>query len=278
MNVLELEYNNRLRLPHAAATIEKWSAQASAYRERCVAEGRAEIGLRYGATPGQTIDMFLPKRDTAKHVCVFVHGGYWQLFNPSFFSHVAEGANANGTPMALIGYDLCPAVGIETIIKQVRAGCTFIAQRYRRRIVMSGHSAGGHLTAAMMSVDWANVDGFESNIIAAGIAISGVFELTPLLRTSLNEKLLLDENSALKLSPVRWQPLPRTMLDAWVGANESSEFQRQSREFAANWKEAGADTKLVSIADADHFAAIAPLSDPDSNLTQRLIDLASGKR
>src|SRR5262249_38506760 len=117
--------------------------------------------------------------------------------------------------------------------------------------------------------------GFDSSTVTAGVAISGVFELAPLMQTSINDKLLLDDRRASILSPVHWRPLPGALLDAWVGANESSEFQRQSHEFVATWKEAGASTTLMSVADADHFQAIAPFSDPDSDLTQRLVNFAS---
>lgn len=274
MNALELEYNNRIRLPHAAATIQQWAHKAQTYRSASSINGRAEIDLRYGATPNQTIDIFWPQEDTAKHICVFVHGGYWQLFNPSFFSHIAEGVNRNGMPMALIGYDLCPEVDIETIIAQVRSACSFIWRRHGRRLVMSGHSAGGHLTAAMMSEEQTDISVLPPDAIVAGVAISGVFELKPLLDTSINEKLGLDDNRAHDLSPTYWRPRPRVLIDAWVGANESSEFHRQSREFTEAWTRAGANVRLETVSEADHFGAIAPLCDPNSDLTRRLIEIA----
>lgn len=274
MNMLELEYNNRLRLPHAAATIQEWLDNAKAYRSKCAAEGRAEIGLRYGATANQTVDMFSPGKDTANHICIFIHGGYWQLFNPSYFSHVAEGVNQNGTPMALIGYDLCPEVDIEAIIAQIRTACAFISKRYGRRLVMSGHSAGGHLIAAMMSREQSDSSKLAPDTVVAGVAISGVFDLAPLIDTSINDKLKLDDRRARDLSPRYWRPQQGALIDAWVGARESSEFHRQSREFSDAWTQAGANSQLTEIADADHFGAIAPLSDSDSDLTRRLVDLA----
>lgn len=274
MNTLELEYNNRLRLPHAAATIQEWLDNAQAYRSTCTAESRAEIGLRYGTTANQTIDMFWPQKDTANYICVFIHGGYWQLFNPSYFSHVAEGVNRNRTPMALIGYDLCPEVDIEAIIAQIRTACAFISKRYGRRLVMSGHSAGGHLTAAMMSREQSGAGELVPDAIVAGVAISGVFDLPPLIDTSVNDKLKLDDRRARDLSPRYWQPQPGALIDTWVGGCESSEFYRQSKEFSEAWTLAGAHSQLTVIANADHFGAIGPLSDSDSDLTRRLVDLA----
>lgn len=270
---VEIQYNNRARIAETPQILRQWSADATAYREQATARGHAELNVPYGAGLRHIVDIFWPTADRADHIAVFIHGGYWQLFEPALFSHLARGANERGIPMVLIGYDLCPAVTLEEIIAQIRAACVFLWQRYKRRLVLSGHSAGGHLTAAMLATDWA-AEGVDPYVIAAGLSISGVFELAPLLDTSMNDKLRMSEASARALSPIGWTPRPAAQIDAWVGGAESEEFLRQSRDFADAWAAKGARTRFESVDSANHFTVIAALADPDSRMMERLSEFA----
>lgn len=275
---VEIQYNNRARIAETPAILKKWRDDADAYRAERSQAGKAELDVAYGSSPRQIIDIFSPDDDGSECITVFIHGGYWQLFEPALFSHLARGANERGLVMAMIGYDLCPDVSLEQIVGQMRAACAFLWRRYRRRLVLSGHSAGGHLTAAMLTTDW-SAEGIDiSNPIAAGLAISGVFELAPLLDTSMNGKLKLNQNTAKALSPVYWQPRHAARIDAWVGGSESEEFLRQSREFVEAWRKAGADAHYEIVPDANHFTVIAPLADAQSHMTRRLHELARGPR
>jgi arylformamidase len=270
---VEIQYNNRARIAETPQILRQWSTDAIAYREQAMARGHAELNVPYGAGPRHIVDIFWPTACRTDHMAVFIHGGYWQLFEPALFSHLARGANERGIPMVLIGYDLCPAVTLEVIIAQIRAACVFLWQRYKRRLVLSGHSAGGHLTAAMLATDWAP-EGVDPSVIAAGLSISGVFELAPLLDTSMNDKLRMSEASARALSPIGWTPRPAAQIDAWVGGAESEEFLRQSRDFADAWAAKGARTRFESVDSANHFTVIAALVDPDSRMIQRLSEFA----
>jgi arylformamidase len=268
-NEIEIQYNNRARIAEAPQILSQWAADATAYRAQAAAGGHAELNVPYGAAPRHIVDVFWPAVDRADHIAVFIHGGYWQLFEPALFSHLARGANERGIPMVLIGYDLCPTVTLEDIVTQIKAACVFLWQRYKRRLVLTGHSAGGHLTAAMLATDWA-AEGVDPHIIAAGLSISGVFELSPLLDTSMNDKLRMSEASARALSPIGWTPRPEALIDAWVGGAESEEFLRQSRDFADAWAAKGARTRFECVDSANHFTIISGLIDPDSRMMQRL--------
>jgi arylformamidase len=274
MPAMELQYNNRARVPDHQPLFQAYVDGSSAYREARVKAGRAELSIAYGSSPRQTIDLFLPDRDSGSLLTVFIHGGYWQIFEPALFHHMARGVNARGIPMALIGYDLAPAVSLADIVGQTKRACVFLWNRYRRRLVLSGHSAGGHLTACMVAGKWRDAGADIDDLVPSGLAISGVFELTPLLQTTMNEKLKLDEIWARRLSPIHWHPPRGSTIDAWVGGAESAEFVRQSRDFAAAWQAKGVQTRVEIVDGANHFTVINGLADPDSAMTARLAALA----
>jgi arylformamidase len=217
----EVEYNNRARVPENPAIIAGWSRDAAAYREAHQAKT-----IAYGPGARNRIDLFSGKGEGA--LVVFIHGGYWQALDGSFFSHLAAGLNAHGIDVAVPSYDLCPAVSITDIIGQMRTAMRELA-KLGRPLVVSGHSAGGHLAACMLATDWHALD--------ASLPARGT-------------------------------------LDAVVGGNESAEYFRQSRSIVDAWSTAGIAARFATIADANHFTAIAPLADVNSPMTLRLKQLA----
>ncbi len=263
----EVEYNNRARVPEHPALIAGWARDAAAYREL-----RPPRSIPYGPGPRNTIDYF--GGETNGPVVVFIHGGYWQALDASFFSHCARGLNARGVGVAIPSYDLCPAVTVGQIIDQMRMAVRALA-RTSRSLVVSGHSAGGHLAACLLATDWPALDAsLSKDIVGAAYAISGLFDLAPLIETSINNALRLDLAAARAASPLFWGPPARGSLDAVVGGNASAEYFRQSRTIVDQWGSAGLSTRFGVIADANHFTAIAPLADPDSAMVARLAQLA----
>jgi arylformamidase len=271
----EAEYDNRARVPEHAAITEAWAEAARRYRAERLGEAYAELDIAYGPSERQRLDLFWPDAPEPAGLAVFVHGGYWQRNARDGFSHMARGANAHGIAVAVPGYDLCPAVTVSDIVNQIRACCRFLWQRFGKRLVVAGHSAGGHLAAAMVATNWPSLDAtLPADLVPAGLAISGVFELEPLLHTSLNEALKLDHVAARAASPIDWPAAPGRTLLAYVGGAESREFLRQSREIAARWAARGLRAECIEIAGANHFTVLDPLADPDSAMTQALVALA----
>ena len=268
----EREYNNRARVPGHPAIIAGWKRDAEAYRRR---EG-AELDVSYGPSPRMAVDLFHAPGERAKSPLVlFIHGGYWQALDRRDFSHLAAGLNAQGISVAIPGYGLCPEVTVRRIIDQMRAAAAFLHARTGRPIVASGHSAGGHLTAALLATDWRAFDAaLPQDLVPAGLAISGLFDLAPLVTTSLNGALKLNEAEARALSPLFWPVPAGRHLEAWVGSEESGEFLRQSREIARNWRDMGAATAFRTVEAANHFTVVAPLVDPRSEMTQTLAQMA----
>ncbi len=266
----EAEYNNRARVPEHPGIIQGWARDAAAYRE---AAGARFSTLPYGPSERQAIDLFEPERPGGG-TAVFIHGGYWQGLDRSFFSHLARGLNEQGVAVALPGYDLCPQVRVGDIVDQIRAACRALSDR--GPLVVAGHSAGGHLAACMLATDWRAMNPeLPRNVAPAAYAISGLFDLRPLLRTKVNGALGLDEAEARRLSPLFSPPAEAGLrIDAVVGAAESGEYLRQSREFVEAWGAAGAITRFEAAPGADHFTVIAPLEDSSSGMCRRLHELA----
>ena len=263
----EAEYNNRARVPENPALIAGWVRDAAAYRAQHIPRP-----ISYGSGARHVIDYF-PGDDNGP-IVVFIHGGYWQALDGSSFSHLARGLNAHGIGVAIPSYDLCPHVTIDEIIGEMRMASRELA-RLGQPLVISGHSAGGHLAACLLATDWPAFDAsLPANPVIAAYAISGLFDLEPLIATSINKATGLDQAAARASSPLFWQPPAHGSLDAVVGENESAEFFRQSRTIVDRWARAGVATRFGTVPGANHFTAIAPLTDPNSPVVLRLKQLA----
>jgi arylformamidase len=268
----EVEYDNRARVPEHPEIFARWQREAAAYR---ASAHNVKLGISYGPSLRRTIDTFPAKDDDHAPLAVFIHGGWWRSLEPSMFSQLAAGPNARGITVAVVGYDLCPHVSIADIIEQIRTACLFLWRKRRQRIVIYGHSAGGHLAACMVAQDWkAFASDAPADLVPAAYAISGVFDLLPLVHVSQNQDLRLDEAEARRISPLHWNVPAGRSLDAVVGALESSEFLRQSKSIVEAWRRAQALTRYEEIAGANHFTVIDPLSDPNSAMTARVAAMA----
>ena len=272
----EAEYDNRARVPEHPAILARWTQDAAAYRDHMKAEENAELGLAYGTSERQKVDLFFPDATGHTPLALFVHGGYWRALDHSTFSHVAKGLNARGVAVAVAGYDLCPNVTIGQIISQIRTACLFLWRRFGQRLMVYGHSAGGHLSACMVATDWKKFDPkAPADLVPAGYSVSGLFDLAPLQHTSMNADLRLDDTEVGRVSPMYWPVVNSRVFDAVVGGAESPEFLRQSRALAEAWRHRGIEAHYEELPGANHFTVIDPLSDPGSAMTARCAALAA---
>jgi arylformamidase len=256
----ETEYNNRARVPEHPAILARWLRAAEAFRAAMPPET-----IAYGPGPREAMDLFRPRGVERPPVAMFFHGGYWQALDRSAVSHVAAGLVALGVAVAVPSYDLCPAVPLARICAQAEAAATVLHARMGTPMLVSGHSAGGHLAAWLLAR-------MAPEVVAVALPISGLFWLEPLLPTSINEALGLDAEAARALSPALLPPPGRPVI-AVVGGEESSEFLRQSREFAAAW-----GGRAEVLAGLNHFTVLGPLSEPRHPLTMRAAALARAAR
>jgi arylformamidase len=267
---LEAEYNNRARVPEHAAIFARWTAAVEAHRQ----EARARLDIPYGDDPRQRMDVFLPADGAVTGAVLFVHGGYWQGLDRAMFSWVARALTLHKLAVAIPSYRLAPAVRISDIVEDVRRATVAAWRETRCAPVVVGHSAGGHLAAAMLATDFA-ADGAPADLVRRAYAISGVFEVWPLVTTSIGRALQETDASARRVSPRLWPaPAGDRWLVAAVGARESSEFIRQSVDMAAAWGHAGVATEAILIPEADHFTVLDALATPASAMVQRIAGMA----
>jgi len=258
----EAQYNNRALVPDHPAAMQRWRETAEAARA-----AHPPVEIAYGRGPREVMDLF--SAGEGAPIAVFLHGGYWQALDRRWFSGIAPALLARGVSLAIPSYDLCPDVRLGTILRQVRVAVETVRERTGARPVVFGHSAGGHMAACMLSEGRAS----------AAVAISGVFDLAPLIPTSLNKALDLDDREAAALSPIHW-PVPNgstpggTVLDCLVGADESPEFLRQSRMMADRWGAHGVETRYEALPGLNHFTVLDPLFDPESAMVARIAGLA----
>ncbi|MDA7948240.1 MAG: alpha/beta hydrolase [Hyphomicrobiaceae bacterium] len=262
-----IEYNARKTVPDHEKVSRRWDEEAAQYR----AQATWDLDIPYGTGEREKYDFFPVDRPDAP-LCVYIHGGYWRSRDRKTFSHIAKGLNAHGVSVAIPSYDLVPNVSVADIIEQMRAFLVKLWENTSTRPVVAGHSAGGHLTGAMLMTDWSSVEGAPDDLVTSAFALSGLYDLRPLLETDINDDLRLTPESAREASPMFW-PVPRPDLKCVVavGARESEPFRMQSRDIADTWKRAGVDTEYLEVADRDHFTVVNEFSTPGTALFERLV-------
>lgn len=252
-------YNNSAAVANSAALNAAREARSAAFR----AAHTEKLDLPYGAGPRNRIDLY-PATDPAAPCLVFLHGGYWQRNTREQFACLIEGPRALGWSAALPGYTLAPDASLTEIAQEVHAALDWLAANGPAHgiggpIVLSGWSAGGHLTALALG----------HPAVRAGLALSGVFELGPIRDTYLNDKLLLTDEEIAALSPLRLPVVHKPLAFAY-GTAELPPLVGDSRALHARRAAAHAPGMLLPVAGADHFTIVLELQKPDGQLTRLL--------
>jgi arylformamidase len=264
---LDAAYNNTaaVGLAKRDAYVADRTARSDAFRRRH--PGR--IDVPYGAGARQRLDVF-PCGRPGTPTLVFIHGGYWQLNDKEPYAFVGEAALPAGFNVVLVEYTLAPAARLDQIVAEIRSAVSWVIEHAKElggdpaRVVVSGSSAGGHLTAAAMT----------DPRLAGGIAISGLYDLEPIRLNYLNEKLGLDPAEAERNSPIRHLPDRAAPLIVAVGRDELPELIRQSDEYWKAWQRRGLPGRYLPIAGHDHFSILEELARSDGRLFAALKTLA----
>ena len=264
---LNAQYNNRALVPDYARHLARW-AEASALSR---SQSDCQLDLPYGDGAAEKLDVFVPPRPGAP-VLVFVHGGYWRALDKSDVSFVAPVFTQAGAMVVVPNYALCPAVSVEHITLQLVRSLQWVwhnAARYGgdpQRIVVAGHSAGGHLAAMLLSCRWKQVaDELPAQLVGGALSISGLFDMEPLRHTPfLQTDLRLTPASVRRLSPAFF-PRPKGKLYATVGGAESDEFLRQNQLIRDVWGPTAVPV-CETLPGRNHFTVLESLVDPAGRL------------
>ncbi|MEZ5797350.1 MAG: alpha/beta hydrolase [Paracoccaceae bacterium] len=250
------DYANGAFIAEADSYAPTWAAVARAFRAN--AGTQARLDLPYGPGPQNRFDLFLPARPPAG-VIVFVHGGYWMAFGRDSWSNLAAGALSWGWAVAMPSYTLAPEARISRMTAEIAAACKAIATEVPGPMVVTGHSAGGHLAARMGCAD---IDAPVRRVVP----ISPLAELGPLMATKMNDTLHLDAAECAVESPARLALRPGVSAHVWVGGNERPAFLWQARVLAEEW-----GCGWTVDADRHHFDVIDSLADAHSPLIETLL-------
>lgn len=269
---LERGYKVRAARPDYDRMMEGWLERSRRFR----AGADGIVDLAYGTAERQRLDIFAAGNRAP--TLVYLHGGYWQSGDKSAYSFVAEPFVSHGVSFVVMGYTLCPQTTVPGITEEIRRGFSWLyrnAERYGLspdRLNATGHSAGGHLTAMMLATDWnAHEGGLPADLVKAGIPISGLYDLAPLRRTSINRAARIDEDAARHCSPLFIDPRPGTPVLVVVGGGETDAFHRQTAALVERWSAAGARAEGYVEPGVDHFDVVERLADPGSALFRKAL-------
>ena len=253
----DLGLNNGVAVAGSADIVAGWERRSTEMRERY----SDHLDLRYGPRQRNRIDFL--KAGESRPTLVFIHGGYWQHRAKEIFALFAAGPMAHGTNVALIGYTLAPEATLDEIVSEIHRALDFLGEHLpelggdARRIVVSGWSAGGHLTA--MALSHPNVK--------AGIGISGIYDLEPIRHSYLNVKLGLDEAMSRRNSPIMQAGGAMKPLALVVGSAELPLLRKQTADFACHRARSGLPVSYEEIPGADHFTIMNEMVSPAGGIT-----------
>ncbi len=266
---VEREYNNRRLVPDHPAYFARWERDSEFVR----ATLPAALDAAYGPDPRHRVDL-VPAAHS-RGTLVFIHGGYWRSLDKNMFSWLAAAWVAAGVNVALLNYRLAPQVSLEEIVADVIQGTNWLftgdnARFPMERVVVSGHSAGGHLTAALFAAPREALH-FDAARIAGGVPISGIFDFAPMRQFSFNADFKLDEAAVARLNLFdKPATLPAPLVVA-AGAAESAEFQRQSRLLAGAWK--SQVKSLLLLPSLNHFSVVDAFAERGQPLFEETLAL-----
>ena len=263
---LDRAYNNSAAVPESGAMFKGWLSRSAKLR----AQYPEHLNLAYGPRPRNKIDYYSAGPMTP--VLVFIHGGFWQMRSKDDFAFLAESFLASKISVAMVGYPLGPEATMDEIVSDAHAAIRYLATEVPRlggdpqRVVVSGWSSGGHL--ATMVLDEPSLRG--------GVSISGIYQLEPLVKSYVNDKLHMDVEMARRNSPILLLPKSSKQLDLFAGSAELSEMRRQTADYAGARRAAGLPTQYVEIPDGNHYSVLNSMMNADGAIHQAMVTLLTG--
>ena len=272
---LDAHYNVLGNVDDPDAYIAGWMQRSA----EVVARLDCRLDVRFGPTLAEYCDVFPAGAGSPVHV--FIHGGYWRRFSARDHDFVVPRLVEAGLSVVVVNYALCPIVTLDEIVRQVRAAIAWTFAHAAefgadpKRLTISGHSAGGHLTAMALLTDWAGDYGLPPDLIKGAVAISGLYDLGFLPYCYIQPKVQATWDQVRRLSPIHHLPAAAPPLLVAVGGDEPDEFRRQSRDFHAAWRSAGLPGTFHESPGKHHLTVLEELEDAGSELTRALVRIAT---
>ena len=258
---LDRAYNNSAAVPESGAMFKAWLVRSEEVR----ASHPEHLNLAYGPRPRNRIDYFSAGRQTP--VLVFIHGGFWQMRSKEDFAFLAESFLGSGVSVAMVGYPLGPEASMDEIVADTHAAIRYLATELPNlggdpeRVVVSGWSSGGHLATLVL----------DEPSLRGGVSISGIYELEPLLKSYVNDKLHMDQAMAQRNSPILRLPKSSKPLDLFAGSAELPEMRRQTADYASARRAAGLPMQYAEIPDANHYTVLNSMMNADGAIHQAIM-------
>jgi len=268
---LEYQYNPRISVPEYPELAKVRAAQARKVRE----SAKSWLNIAYGASPRERLDIYAAT-NPAGPVLIYIHGGYWRSGSKEDNCNFVPTFTERGATVALIEYDLCPNVTVTDIVRQTRSAIAWTYKNILRyggdpaKLFVSGHSAGGHLTAMALAHDWRE-DGLPQNLIKGAVATSGVYDLEMVMKISVQKEVRMTAEVAAKNSPLVDPPRVQCPLIVAVGAEEPEGWQQMSKNYFAFCRQSGMPVDYLVEPNANHYTMTEHLLDATRPLTQAMI-------
>ena len=272
---LEREYSPSSCIDDIMVYINQYVKRSAKAREDL--KDNLKAGVKFGPEPRSHMDVFMPNGDGPFPAHIFIHGGYWQELSKNESAFAAPNFINHDIAYIALDYTLAPEATMFEIVEQVRSGIISILKNAEKfginpeNITISGSSAGGHLVAEILSMDW-KAYGFDQCPIKGALAISGVYDLEPLVSTYVNEPLKMTVEDARALSPIYHIPEECCPIIFTYGENETSEFKRQTHDYMDACLRIGHSCRYIDMPSVNHFDIVFALNDKDSPLFQAVLN------
>ena len=273
---LDTGYNARATVPDIGPFVRAYAGRSARARQTLA----CTTDIAYGDHPDETLDIFPTCGPSPGPVLIYLHGGYWRLLSKDDSSFMAPGLTAAGMTVVAVNYSLAPAVTLDRIVDQCRRAIAWVCHHAADhngnpgRIIVAGSSAGAQLAAMALVEGWHAGYGVDPDAIRGAVLLSGLFDLTPLVHTHINEWMRMTAQDAQRNSPMLHLPARGPHIIVSHGGNETGEFKRQSADFLAAWQARGMAGQYVDMPGTNHFDLPLMLDDPRSALGKALSALA----
>lgn len=270
-NEMEYQYNPRESVPEYPELAKVRAAQAKKVRETA----KSWLNVSYGNSPREMVDIYAAERPNGT-VLVYIHGGYWRSGSKEDNCNFVPTFTKRGATVVLVEYDLCPQVTVTDTVRQTRASIAWVHKNITRyggnpaRIYVSGHSAGGHLTAMALANDWTK-EGMPPDCIKGAVATSGVYDLDMVMKISVQEQVRMTPEVAKLNSPFKNPPRVKCPLVVAVGGAEPKGWQQMSQDYFNYVKQHGINAEYLVVPGANHYTMSEKLLDDTNPLTQAMI-------